>query len=281
MPTRFPGAKPLSISPLTLSIQDIAHAAADSIVYPPGGRFGPRVQQDIQLVMLYTGEMNVTVDGRMISVSPGHVIMLKPGCEESFTFSRTEETWHRWIAVHLNHISDHTRLVLEQLPECLPLTEEMNRLLDLMLNVQRYAPLEDPAVVSLGLAALHLYPTESKRALLQKEKHPAVYSVLSFIFEHYMEDLSLAELADRAGLSPEHLVRLFKQYEQTTPIAYLWNYRISRAVELLTSTGLNVTEVAHRCGFKTSHHFARMVKQVTGRTASDIRRLSWSGMRKS
>lgn len=228
--------------------------------------------------MLYTGEMCVEIDGRMLRIGPGHVVLLKPGCEESFTFSRTEETWHRWIAVHLNDLSEQTKLGLAQLPEYLPITEEMNRLLDLMLNVQRYAQPEDSAVVSLGLAALYLYPTESRRVLLQKEKHPAIYLVLSQIHEHYMDELTLAELADRAGLSPEHLVRLFKQYEQTTPIAYLWNYRIGRAVELLTSTGLNITEIAHRCGFKTSHHFARMVKQVTGRTASEIRRLSWSGI---
>lgn len=271
----------MSSLPLNLSIQDIGHATAGSIVYPPGGRLGPRIQQDVQLVMLYTGEMNVEINGRMVRIGPGHVVLLKPGCEENFTFSRSEETWHRWIAVHINKLPEETTQLLGQLPEYLPLTEEMNRLLDLMLNMQRYASIDDPAMISLGLAALYLYPTESRRALLEKEKHPAIYQVLSQIYEHYMDELTLAELADRIGLSPEHLVRLFKQYEQTTPIAYLWSYRIDRAVELLTSTGLNVTEIAHRCGFKTSHHFARMIKQITGRTASEIRRLSWSGMRKS
>ncbi|OBZ17468.1 MULTISPECIES: AraC family transcriptional regulator [Bacillales] len=270
----------MSFLSLGLSISDIGHATAGSIVYPPGGRLGPRIQQDVQLVMLYTGEMSVEIDGKMLSIGPGHVALLKPGCEENFTFSRTEETWHRWIAVHLNDLSEPARQALDQLPASLPLTEEMNRLLDLMLNVQRYAQAEDPAVVSLGLAALYLYPTESRRALLQKEKHPAIYQVLSLIHERYMEELTLAMLASQAGLSPEHLVRLFKQDEQTTPIAYLWSYRIGKAIELLTSTGLNVTEISHRCGFKTSHHFARMVKQSTGRTASEIRRMSWSGMRK-
>ncbi|MBB6670705.1 AraC family transcriptional regulator [Cohnella nanjingensis] len=267
--------------PPLLSIGDIEHAVAGSIVYPPGGRLGPRIQQDIQLVMLYTGRMDVSIDGRWLNVSPGHVVMLKPGREETFAFSKTEQTWHRWIAVHLREMDAAARLALDELPECLPLSEEMNRLLDLMLNVQRFSSFEDPVVACLGLAALHLYPTESRTALLQREKHPAVYEVLTRIRERYMEDLSLSDLAAVAGLSSEHLVRLFRQHEQTTPIAYLWRYRIDRAVELLISTGLNVTEIAQRCGFKTSHHFARMVKQETGRTASDIRRLSWSGMRKS
>ena len=146
----------------TISFEAISAAAAGSIVYPPGGRFGPRIQQDIQLVMLYTGEMIVTIDGRELRVQPGNVVLLKPGHEESFVFSRTEETWHRWIAVHVPSLEDETRERLYTLPEYLPLTEEMNRLTDLMLHLQRQALPTDPVLLSLGLAALHLYPHEPR-----------------------------------------------------------------------------------------------------------------------
>ncbi|MFC5529760.1 helix-turn-helix domain-containing protein [Cohnella yongneupensis] len=265
---------------INIPLENVANTIAGSIVYPPGGRFGPRIQQDVQLVMLYTGEMNVDIDGRRVSVTPGHVLLLKPGHEETFAFSRTEQTWHRWIAVHLTGLSAETIQRLYALPEVLPLTEEMNRLLDLLLVLQRQSPADDDAVRSLGLAAIHLYPIESQRALLQMEKHPAVYNALKWIDAHYADDITLKSLSSHAGLSPEHLLRLFKSQVRTTPIQYLWKVRIDRAIDLLTSTGLTVTEVAGRCGFKTSHHLARLIKQVTGRTASEIRRLSWGGLRK-
>ncbi|WP_256761975.1 AraC family transcriptional regulator [Cohnella sp. WQ 127256] len=265
---------------LNFPFDSLQYAVAGSIVYPPGGRFGPRIQQDIQLVMLYTGELNVAIDGRHVQLLPGHLMLLKPGHEETFTFSKTEETWHRWIAIHLNSLSDKTRDSLYKLPECLILTEELNRLTDLMLIVQRNVPYDDAAIRSLGLAALHLYPRESERVLLQKEKHPAVYTALSWIHEHYPEEITLERLAKQTRLSSEHLLRLFKTNIQSTPIHYLWEYRVNRAVELLTSTGLTISEIAYRCGFKTSHHFARLLKQSTGRTATEIRQLSWSGLRK-
>ncbi|WEK53994.1 MAG: AraC family transcriptional regulator [Candidatus Cohnella colombiensis] len=269
-------------SQIDIAFDTVVHASAGSIVYPPGGRFGPRVQQDIQLVMLYTGEIDVTIDGRFIHVSPGHLLLLKPGHEESFQFSKKEETWHRWIAVHVSCLSDETRHTLYQLPECIPLTEEINRLTDLMLIAQQHdAHHDDPAIRSLGLTALHLYPSESKRAHLQREKHPAIYKALSWIREHYAEDISLSDLAAYVGLSSEHLLRLFKQDVGVPPIQYLWNYRVDRSIELLTSTGLTILEIAHRCGFKTSHHFARLIKKTTGRTATEIRHLSWGGMRKA
>ncbi|MDQ6421585.1 AraC family transcriptional regulator [Paenibacillus sp. LHD-117] len=265
---------------LNIPFDTLKSAVAGSIVYPPGGRFGPRIQQDIQLVMLYTGEMNVTIDGRHVRVLPGQLILLKPGHEETFIFSKTEQSWHRWIAIHMNELPEHTRDALYQLPECLPLTEEMTRLTDLMLDVQRQVPSDDPSALSLGLSAIHLYPIESKRVLLQKEKHPAVYATLMWIHDHYADEISLERLAQQANLSPEHLLRLFKSNIQSTPIHYLWEYRVNKAIELLTSTGLTISEIAHRCGFKTSHHFARLIKKFTGKTATTIRQSSWNYLHK-
>nr|WP_249435971.1 AraC family transcriptional regulator [Paenibacillus sp. Marseille-Q4541] len=258
----------------------VKSAWAGSVVYPPGGRFGPRIQQDIQLVMLYTGEMNVMIDDRELHVEPGNVLLLKPGHEETFVFSKTEETWHRWIAVHVHHLDSDLQERLYKLPELLPLTEDINRLIDLMLNIQRDALPVDPVLLSLGMTAIHLYPTQTLTANRQLEKHPAVYSTLSWIQKHYSEEISLTNLSVQAGVSPEHLVRLFKQSEGYPPIHYLWNYRVNKAIELLTNTGLTITEIAHSCGFKTSHHLSRLIKQSSGRTATDIRLMSWSGLRK-
>jgi len=267
----------MPISFMSLPLHQVQSAYAGSIVYPPGGRYGPRIQQDLQLVLLYTGEMTVTIDGRPLHVQPGHVVLLKPGHEELFTFSKTEETWHRWISVRVAALPEEVRTTLYQLPEFLPLTEEMNKLTDLMLGMLRHVPPIDATMLSLGLAAIHLYPTETRRLYLQQEKHPALYAALTWINAHYADEISLHALADHAGVSQEHLIRLFKQHEQSTPMQYLWCYRVNRAVELLMNTGLTVSEIAERCGFKTSHHFARLMKQYKGRTASEIRKVSWNG----
>ncbi|OPA73376.1 AraC family transcriptional regulator [Paenibacillus selenitireducens] len=265
--------------PLFIPLEDLQFTYAGSVVYPPGGRFGPRIQQDLQLVLLYTGEMNVSIDGRELNVKPGHVVLLKPGHEETFTFSKTEETWHRWISIRVSPLADKNRDDLYQLPECLTLSEEMNRLTDLILNLQPYCTGSDPVIRSLGLAALHLFPIESNRMNRQQEKHPAVHKAMMWIRDHYGQETNLSNLSLHAGVSPEHLLRLFKLHEGTTPIHYLWSYRIERAIELLTHTGLTISEIATRCGFKTSHHFARMIKQITGQPATEIRQQSWSRLR--
>lgn len=263
---------------LMVTLESLKSAWAGSIVYLPGGSYGPRYQHDIQLVMLYTGEMNVNIDGRELHVKPGNVVLLKPGHEETFTFSKTEETWHRWIAVGIHQLDPSLIEHLYTLPEVIPLTEEMNKLIELMLNIQCYADAYDPALISLGMASIHLYPSVTVRIRQIQEKHPAVYKTLAWVRDHYSEELSLKDLASLSGVSPEHLVRLFKRSEGLPPIQYLWNYRITKATELLTNTGLTVNEIALRCGFKTSHHLSRLIKKSSGRTATEIRRVAFSGI---
>ncbi|WP_261800438.1 AraC family transcriptional regulator [Paenibacillus sp. PAMC21692] len=268
---------PDSALPRPISLDHVQSVTAGSIVYPPGGRFGPRIQQDIQLVLLHSGEMRVSIEGQMMQVQPGHVVKLMPGYEERFAFAEDEETWHRWIAVHVEELPEETLTLMAELPVVLPLSEELNHLTDLLLSVQHRTYPGDPLLRTLGLAALQLYPLESKR-VTERENHSSVYTAISWMKEHLMEEISLTDLASKAGVSSEHLVRLFRHYENDTPIHYLWKLRVNKAIDLLVHTGLTVTEIAERCGYQTTHHLARQMKQMTGLTATQVRRNSWKGL---
>lgn len=266
--------------PSPLNLTDIKHCFAGSVVYPPGGLFGPRIQQDVQLVMLYTGGMEVRIDDKTHHIRPGNVAILLPGHQESFRFAVDQETWHRWIAVRFHELSLPSLEYLNRMRFHVPLTEEMNRLTDLMLSMLPLVSTDSQLMRSLGLAALNMYPIETNPSSGKNEKHPSIYRTISWILDHYGEDVSLTTLASQSGVSPEHLIRLFRRYQKVTPMQYLWGFRIERAIELLIHTGLTVSEIALRCGFKTSHHFASMMKRQRGQTPTDIRNNHWTGMRK-
>ncbi|MFC5647931.1 helix-turn-helix domain-containing protein [Paenibacillus solisilvae] len=255
----------------------VTGALAGTIVYPPGGRYGPRVQQDVQLVLLHTGSLLVEVDGKKRTVQPGTAALLKPGHKETFLFADKQETWHRWISVHISPMSDEEREFIDKLPLSIPISEELNRLTDLMLALQHHHSSESDLLRSLGVSALLLYASEQSRRRELQDTHPSVLLAKQTIQTRFAEELTLDLLAHESGISPEHLVRLFRTSENTTPIKYVWHYRVLRALELLTHTGLTITEIASRCGFKTTYHFARMVKEQTGRTPTEIRNSSWTG----
>ena len=53
--------------------------------------------------------------------------------------------------------------------------------------------------------------------------------------------------------------------------AYLNDYRIAKAKELLGTTDLGVKDVSYACGYADSSYFARVFKRQTGQTPSDYR----------
>ncbi|MFC4779433.1 helix-turn-helix domain-containing protein [Paenibacillus sp. GCM10023252] len=269
-------------STLPITLAQVSGTYPGTIVYPPGGRYGPRIQQDLQLVLLHTGSLQLTINGERHTIKPGQAVLLTPGQQEYFAFSDEGDSWHRWITLHLAEPLDaKAEQLLQALPFSQPISVELNRLLDVLLTLMVNHEEGSAIMRSLGYAAFQLYASELHQTKRLEDTHPSIVMAKSRIHSHYAEELRLEELAHEAGVSPEHLVRLFRGKEGTTPIKYLWHYRVLRAVELLTNTGLSIAEIASRCGFKTTFHFARMVRRQTGSTPTELRRSSWEGKAKS
>jgi AraC-like DNA-binding protein len=260
-----------------IPLLSVKYAKAGTVVYAPGGKLGPRIQQDLQLVLLHTGGMRVDIDGVTLQLPPGHITLLKPGHEEDFIFGKTQETWHRWIGISVDTVPESMLNILTKLPAYIPISDRMNRIVELMLLLDSSGISCEEALNDLGRAALMLYISEAKHYNTIEIMHSAVLAVKEYIQQNYAEDLNLTLLSRIANVTPEHLIRIFQRDEGLTPIKYMWNYRLNQGVELLRSTGLSVGEIAERIGFKTSYHFARMIKQLTGQTASEVRKESWQG----
>ena len=95
--------------------------------------------------------------------------------------------------------------------------------------------------------------------------------VLDLIESDLAEDLSLKVLANAAGLSEYHFLRMFKHSTGCTPHQYVINQRIERARELLKKTDMTVTEIAYLLGFSNPAHFTHHFRRKTGFTPSEMR----------
>jgi AraC family transcriptional regulator of arabinose operon len=257
------------------SFEHTVFADCGSIVYSPGGHYGPRFQYDVQLVLLHTGQVDITIDGSSHTLIPGNVILLKPGHEEFFEFAKYSDSWHRWIAVRFDDLTSLELEAIYGLPLQMPISKELNQLTDVMLELKTFAPLDGHLIKYVGLSALQLYASEHLRHHGNHQVHPSVSEAKKKIHAHYAEDWSLNALAACVNVTPEHLVRLFRQHENTTPIKYLWDFRIRQAIDLLTHSGLSISEISERCGFKTAVHFARCMRERTGQSPSDVRKSAW------
>lgn len=87
-----------------------------------------------------------------------------------------------------------------------------------------------------------------------------IKKILTFLEENYHNPFSLSDWAESISLSKEQFCRIFKKHFNNTPIEYLINYRISKAVDLLINSNLSITDIAFETGFESSNYFTIVFK---------------------
>jgi AraC family transcriptional regulator len=128
-------------------------------------------------------------------------------------------------------------------------------------------------VNTLAVHLLRHYSTDSVVQDLQFGGLPAhkLRRVTEFIDENLNNDLSLAEIAHSADLSPYHFARSFKQTTGLTPIQFLMQRRIEYAKSMLIESELPIVEVGLSAGFKNQSHFTTLFRKFTTMTPKAYR----------
>jgi AraC family transcriptional regulator len=95
--------------------------------------------------------------------------------------------------------------------------------------------------------------------------------VLEWIGDNLSNDLSNAELAERAGISESHFRRIFQEAMGMTPHRYVLRLRLERVHELLTRTSFSIARVAAQCGFNSQSHMTSCFSAAYGITPARAR----------
>lgn len=80
---------------------------------------------------------------------------------------------------------------------------------------------------------------------------------LDHIRDHFASPVELETLAQLGGMSARSFQRHFKKAYQLTPTAYLRQFRIGKACEMLIGTAETITTIAHETGFSDHSHLVR------------------------
>ena len=243
------------------------------VLYPPGGRLGPRRQLDVQLVLVHAGHADITIDDEPPRrVGPGFVGLLLPGHVERFAFASAQPTRHSWVQ---GRAADASRLA--GLPPVLPASGTLSELMRAAVDATQVPlPTRGELTTALANAALWRYVGEAESRV--GGPSDPVERAVGFIHARLANpDLDLPAIAAAAHVTPAHLVRRFRAELETTPVAYLWQRRVQAGIDLLTNTGLPVGEIASRTGFRSVYHFSRRVKNHAGAAPTRLRRRHWAG----
>lgn len=92
-----------------------------------------------------------------------------------------------------------------------------------------------------------------------------------YLDEHYAEPITLADAAQRVGMSKSHFVHLMKQVTGMSFISYLNQFRVSKAQVLMATTGKSLTEIGYEVGFCDQSYFGQVFRKLLKATPREYR----------
>lgn len=165
------------------------------------------------------------------------------------------------------------------LPALLQFYSYFNDLLSIALSDKEsiYPRYEAPSLFSFSyMSDLEEYLSKALEQYVKITASPThclktMDMVKEYVDTHYMEDLTLASLADRFFLSYSYLSKSFHKNFHMPFQQYLLMLRMEHALELLKDPALTIQQVAARVGYENAFNFSRSFKAQYGVSPSHFR----------
>jgi signal transduction histidine kinase/CheY-like chemotaxis protein/AraC-like DNA-binding protein len=113
---------------------------------------------------------------------------------------------------------------------------------------------------------------KGRRKILTDTSKVKVEVVKEFLDENYDEDISREDLAAEAGMSPDHLGKMFKQYTGAKISDYINQRRVEDAARQLQGTRSKIIDIAFDVGFGSLRSFNQVFRDLMGDSPSNYRK---------
>lgn len=243
-------------------------------VYPPGSSYGPYEAGTSELVWIAEGQAVLETGGASHPLPPHSVVLTAAGETNRYRWDPTRATRHGIVAftaaVDLAAGPRIRRLGPDDV--VLPLLEHLR-----WLELERPADWEEMAAEAFAYALRAFLSGASGGRGPRGEDLPlAIERSIAAVRERWESGeqwsaVPLAELAAAAGVTPEHLCRLYKEELGCGPVTALRLVRLRRGVDLLTRSNMSIAEIANEVGFRDQFHFSKSFKQTFGVPPSALR----------
>lgn len=230
-----------------------------------------------EFMYIERGEGEIVTQSASFRVQASDFVVLPPGFHHTEKSSPGDSMEYFVLGVSNIALKDYA--AGDQYNPVLPLGrykakvgEEMRRMFNVLSGTEKGYDVE-AASVFLGIMSL-LSRLPSSTVLLGETDSGSqrMMEIKDYIDTHYMEPLTLDDLALRFHLSKFHLARQFTQNSGIPPKAYLEKRRMREAEYLLLSTELSVTEIASTLGFSSSSYFTQRFRIKKGMTPVEFRK---------
>lgn len=103
------------------------------------------------------------------------------------------------------------------------------------------------------------------------DKAAIVNTLISFLNENYMHQISLDTISKNIYMSPAYISKVFKEEMGESPINYLIKIRLAKARELLLEGNHSIKTVARTVGYEDAYYFSKLYKKYHNVSPSKVK----------
>lgn len=238
----------------------------------PGSVVPAHAHPEHHLIIPLQGEISVEMADKTLACGPGRMAYVTPHTEHAFRSAK--EKGERLICM-IDPAAWKSADGGTFPPMLAPTSQLCKELLfHLLLNQKsRSIPALVDVLIRTVSETLAAPGIETFTALDHAESNvsrPELKKAIALARAHFAEDLTVADLARKSGVSERNLSRLFQVELGLTPKQLLMSLRIERAKTLLTAKGATVTETAYAVGYASLSQFIASFRQLTGQLPSEF-----------
>lgn len=153
-----------------------------------------------------------------------------------------------------------------------PMRDECFNYLKQIIDLPDLLPCQVMGYTYLFFGALIKSSGSSKKTVKNNIQDFYIQSTADFIESHYMEDITVEDMAANVNLNRSYFSKLFKKTTAKSPQEFLILYRMNKACHFLRTTDLPVSQIAQLTGYGNPFHFTRAFKTVYGIPPQEWRR---------
>jgi AraC-like DNA-binding protein len=241
------------------------------LTYETGGQYGPIMGDYLAFIVVHIGSATIEADDRITRLEAGQ-------CAFSLTHER-----YNYIAQEgaFSHVSwcdgrpQNAGWLYQEAGKIAPFIDATPQVQTLMqLGVDLGIGDRDSRSglrEALTNALLSAYIYEAGVLAAEKPVPQTILRARRYLDEHFAGDLTIEHVAEQVRVSPQYLVSAFKKHMGMTPARYLWRCRVDYGAHLLQRTGLSISEIAYKVGYKNPYHFSRQVKLAFDCSPTELR----------
>lgn len=219
--------------------------------------------RDLWQLHLYDYTAELTVGGTVHAIRPGRVSLIPPGARVEYRYRGRSQ-----------HLYAHFAVPDSGEPHGVPVMQDAGaeaRLLSTLLRRAVAAGPDSPARVVASVWAVlwqvaHLAPPHP-----DGRPHAAVSAAIAHIESNLAGALAVPDIARVAGVSHNHLTRLFRAETGDTVVGYIRRRRLQRARHLLRESTLSIPAIAASVGIADLQAFNKACRRELGGSPRAIR----------